>query len=48
MSRRHVLANSQAQVWLGGGCFVLAAYLVWDAYEGRGRRRPFWASVALP
>lgn len=46
--RRHVLQNANAQVLLGAGLFIGAAYCVWDAYEGRGRRRPFAASLMLP
>lgn len=48
MSRRHVLGNPGHQVILGISLFLGAAYCVWDAYEGRGRKRPFLASALLP
>lgn len=26
----------------GVGCVVLGAWLIYDAYDARGRQRPFW------
>jgi hypothetical protein len=48
MSRRHLMRDPGHQVALGAVLFIAAAYCIWDAYEGRGRRRPFPAAVLLP
>lgn len=48
MSRRHLVADPRLQTLIGAGFFLAAAYLIWDSYEGRGRRRPFAASLLLP
>jgi hypothetical protein len=45
---RRIMANPTAQVAVGAVLFVAAAYLIRDAYEGRGRRRPFAAALVLP
>lgn len=42
MSAR-LIKDPSTEVVLGLATFVLAAYLVYDAYEGRGRPRPFLA-----
>lgn len=45
---RRILPNATLQVAIGAALFVAAAYLIRDAYEGRGRRRPFAAALVLP
>ena len=43
MSRPALIAGRHAELVLGATLFVLASWLIWDAYEGRGRARPFLA-----
>ena len=33
--------------WLGVACYVLGSYLLFDAYDKRGRNKP-WAFKLLP
>ncbi|HEY2041171.1 MAG TPA: hypothetical protein VGH11_00750 [Jatrophihabitans sp.] len=42
-SRPAALADRHTEMVLGGVLFVFASWLIWDAYEGRGRPRPFLA-----
>lgn len=46
MSRPKVADRRVAQ-WGGIACYVLGTLLIYDAYEGRGRKRPF-AAKFLP
>lgn len=49
MKRRPaMLRNRDAEIVLGVTLFVAGAWLIHDAYEGRGRKRPFPVSLALP
>jgi len=50
MSRRRPgpIRDRNAELVLGIASFVLGAWLIRDAYEGRGRKRPFAASLVLP
>ena len=41
-SRRHVIANQQAEFAVGLAMFAAAAYLLHDAVERRGRTQPRW------
>lgn len=43
--RRPLIADQGSAVLAGVACYVLAAYLLWDAFEGRGRHRPFASRV---
>lgn len=45
MSRPAALRNRNVELVAGVGLFVIASWLVYDAYEGRGRRRPFAARL---
>lgn len=42
MSRR-VISDRRNELAVGIALFVVSSYLIWDAYEGRGRSRPFLA-----
>lgn len=33
--------------WLGVACYVIGSYLLFDAYDARGRQKP-WAFKLLP
>lgn len=42
MTRRGpVIQSRRTAQWLGYGGIMFGALCLWDAYEGRGRRRPF-------
>lgn len=45
MSRPKLLRDPSAELVLGVVAFVASAWLIYDAYEGRGRRRPFLARL---
>lgn len=45
MSRRPLLPDRRHALWGGVAFSVLGAVLLWDAYEGRGRERPFWSKL---
>lgn len=40
------LTDRTTAVWLGLGFWALGTLLLWDAYENRGRRRPFGLRLA--
>lgn len=33
----------QAKVYAGAAALVLGSWLLYEGFEGSGRRRPFWA-----
>lgn len=41
--RPPLVKDRSVELALGTGLFVLATWLIYDAYEGRGRKRPFLA-----
>lgn len=45
MSRPKLLADRSHELILGVALFVASSWLIYDAYEGRGRRRPFAARL---
>ncbi len=49
MTRKpHVIADPRAEVAIAAALYITAIWLVYDAYERRGRPRPFAAGVLLP
>lgn len=40
---RHLIKDRNTELLVGVAALVLGAYLLHDAYEGRGRTRPFAA-----
>lgn len=42
------LKDRRVELTLGVVAFVAGAWLIRDAYEGRGRKRPFAAHLVLP
>lgn len=38
---KHVIADPAAEVWLAAALLLAGAWLLHDAYENRGRQRPF-------
>lgn len=45
MKRPKLLRDRNAELTLGVLAFVASAWLIYDAYEGRGRARPFAARL---
>ena len=45
MTRPRALRNRRTEIGLGVCLFIASAWLMWDAYEGRGRTRPFPARL---
>lgn len=43
MSRPKLLRDRNTELLLGVLTFAVSAWLIYDAYEGRGRARPFAA-----
>ena len=41
MPRVPIVRDRQLGIWLGVALFSVGAVLLWDAYEGRGKSRPF-------
>jgi hypothetical protein len=41
MARPALLRDRNTELVLGVGFFLLSAWLIYDAYEARGRTRPF-------
>jgi len=42
MARKVFVRDRQLALMLGVGMFVAGSVLIWDAYEHRGKGRPFW------
>lgn len=41
MARAVLISDYRTELYLGLALTLAGGYLLWDAYEGRGRRRPF-------
>lgn len=39
--RTTLIPDQRTEKWAGLALTVAGAYLLWEAYEGRGKRRPF-------
>lgn len=48
MARPQLIRDRGVELGLGVGLFLLGAWLIHDAYEGRGKKRPFAAHLVLP
>jgi hypothetical protein len=44
--KRPLFANRQTALVVGWGAIVLGSYALYDAYEKRGRSRPFFTKFA--
>lgn len=42
---RPYVADRQTALVLGFGAYLLGSFLIWDAYEHRGKSRPFWHRI---
>lgn len=45
-ARPGLIANRNTEIALGVALFVASSWLIYDAYEGRGRKRPLLARLA--
>lgn len=45
MTRPKQLADRRTELLLGVALFIASSWLIYDAYEGRGRTRPFAARL---
>lgn len=45
MANKPVVKNRDVALWGGVACIVLGSALLYDAYENRDRKRPFWTRV---
>ncbi|MFL6144518.1 MAG: hypothetical protein ACJ72N_21980 [Labedaea sp.] len=45
MSRRPLVHDRELALCLGLAAYVVGAVLLWDAFEGRGRGKPFWVKL---
>jgi hypothetical protein len=41
------IQNRQTEILAGAALLALGSWFIWDAYDGRGRKRP-WALNLLP
>lgn len=48
MARAHLIADRQLELLVGVALFAFGAWLIHEAYEGRGRRTPWPLSVFAP
>jgi hypothetical protein len=48
VSRPKVIQDRSFELGLGVALFIAGAWLIRDAYEGRGKKRPFAAHLILP
>lgn len=48
MTRPKLLQDRHVELTLGVALFLAGAWMVRDAYEGRGKKRPFAAHLVLP
>jgi hypothetical protein len=47
-ARPALLRDAGTELAFGVGLFIASAWLIYDAYERRGRTRPFAARILLP
>jgi hypothetical protein len=43
-----LIRDRRVELALGVAAFIVGAWLIRDAYEGRGKKRPFAAHLVLP
>lgn len=48
MTKQHVIRDRHTELVVGVALFIAGAWLIHDAYENRGHKRPFPASLILP
>jgi hypothetical protein len=48
LQRKHLIQNRRAEITIGLLLFILGCYLLYDAYDARGKRLPWPASGLAP
>jgi uncharacterized membrane protein HdeD (DUF308 family) len=43
--RKPIFQSSQTSLILGIGASIAGVWLIYDAFDGRGKDRPFWVSL---
>jgi hypothetical protein len=46
--RKHFIRDRKTEIVLGLVLFVVGSFLLWDAFDGRGKNMPWPASTVLP
>lgn len=46
MARSHLVRDRQSAIWLGLAGYAFGTLMLWDAFENRGKSRPFWMRFA--
>lgn len=46
--RGHFVKNRKTEIFLGIVLFMAGALLIWDAFDGRGRKVPWPGGAILP
>lgn len=41
------IQDRRTEIMVAAGCLAMGSWLMWDAYDARGKRRP-WALSLLP
>ena len=44
-NKRPLVRDRQTALMLGATAYVVGAVLLWDAFEGRGKGKPFWTKL---
>lgn len=45
MTRRPIVRDRDLALYAGLAAYVLGSVLLWDAFEGRGKAKPFWTKL---
>jgi hypothetical protein len=45
---KHLMKDRKPEVWLGFLFFALGAYLLWDAYDNRGKKMKWPLGSVMP
>jgi len=45
VSRKPLVANRDTAILMGAVAYALGSILLWDAFEGRGKGKPFWTKL---
>lgn len=46
--RGHLIENRKAEITIGAFLFLIGVALLWDAFDGRGKKLPWPASGLAP
>lgn len=40
--KQPVIRDQRTAITAGAACLIVGSFLLYDAFDARGRRRPFW------